>query len=64
MNDQKPVILIGPRADDPAESVSVVNGSFVEGLSDHYRFVEHGSNRRFGMDRLASLNPLNALYIV
>ena len=62
MNDQKPVILIGPRADDPAESVSVVNRSFVEGLSDHYHFVEHGSNRRFGMERQSSLNPLNALY--
>ena len=64
MSNQKPVILIGPRADDPAESVSAVNRSFVEGLSDHYRFVEHGSNRRFGMDRQTSLNPLNALYFL
>ena len=42
----------------------MVNKAFVEGLNDIYSFVEHGSNRRFGMSRQSLLNPTNGLYFL
>ena len=48
MKRERPVILIGPYEDDPAESVSAVNRCFVDGLSGRYAFIPHVANRSFG----------------
>ncbi len=56
------VILIGPIADDPTESVSVVNRAFVEGLAGQFRFVTLDATRRFGKGRESKLNVTNGWY--
>jgi glycosyltransferase involved in cell wall biosynthesis len=60
----KPVILIGPTCDDPAESVSAVNLAFVGGLQDRFTFVCSACNRRYGLTRQCQLNFWNLYYLV
>ncbi len=64
MKPQKPVILIGPTCDDPAESVSSVNLAFGEGLKDRFTFVCSACNRRHGLTRQTQLNFWNLYYLV
>ncbi len=55
-------ILIGPLADDPAESVSGVNRAFIQGLGDRYTFIPLRADRTRGNTRQARLNVLNLFY--
>lgn len=64
MKQPKPVILIGPTCDDPAESVSSVNLALVDGLLDRFTFVCSACNRRYGMTRQSQLNLWNFYYLV
>lgn len=64
MSDRKPVVLIGPVCDDPAESVSAVNRALVAGLSDRYTFVTSATNRRFGGTSQARFNAWNIYYLL
>jgi len=59
-----PTIQIGPVSDDPAESVSVVNKSFIRGLTDQYRFAVPSANRKHGNARLARFNAWNIVYLI
>lgn len=60
---KRPVVLIGPIFTDQAESVSIVNSAFVDGLSDRVQFVPHSITRQFGMQRAEKLNALNLFYL-
>jgi glycosyltransferase involved in cell wall biosynthesis len=64
VRDIKPVILIGPALDDPTESVSAVNRSFVIGLSHRYQFVPTGARRRYGATRQSRFNSWNLYYLL
>lgn len=63
MPPAKPVILIGPIADDPAESVSAVNRALMAGAGEHYAFIPSPANRRFGTTGQARLNFWNLYYL-
>ena len=56
------MVEIGPFFEDPAESVSCINRSFVHGLRDQYRFIPLNANRRYGNTRQAALNGVNLCY--
>lgn len=58
-----PVVLIGPMADDPAESVSAVNRALIAGLNENYRFIPSRTNRRFGSTAQSKLNTWNLFYL-
>lgn len=58
----KPRVLIGPVADDPTESVSVVNRTFIEDLAAEFRFIPLAATRRFGKGRQCRLNVVNLWY--
>lgn len=64
MNQDTPVILIGPMCEDPAESVSAVNRAFVDGLQDRFTFVCSACNRRYGATRQSQLNLWNLYYLL
>jgi glycosyltransferase involved in cell wall biosynthesis len=61
---RRPVVLLGPLSDDPAESVSAVNGAFVRGLADRCEFVPLTANRTIGNTRQSRLNVANAAYFL
>ena len=63
MNQRKPVVLIGPISDDPAESVSAVNRALASGLTDRYTFVYCHANRRHGGTRQSRINGWNLYYL-
>lgn len=63
MRPRKPVILIGPVCNDPAESVSAVNRALVQGLSEHYTFVTSNANRRYGTTGQSRFNGWNIYYL-
>ncbi|MGD1083243.1 MAG: glycosyltransferase family 4 protein [Verrucomicrobiota bacterium] len=60
----KSLVLLGPISDDPAESVSAVNGAFVRGLADRYGFVPLVANRSVGNTRQSKINLVNASYFL
>jgi len=62
MNGRADVILLGPFSNDPTESVSAVNRTFVEGLSDKYTFLCPSANRRYGAPEQGLFNGLNLWY--
>jgi glycosyltransferase involved in cell wall biosynthesis len=64
MSKPRPVILIGPTCDDPAESVSAVNLALVDGLQDRYTFVCSAVNRRHGLTRQSQVNFWNLYYLL
>src|ERR1041385_4532530 len=64
MNRSLPVVQIGPFSEDPAESVSVVNRTFVQGLESSYAFVPYCDSRKYGTTRQSRLNPINAAYFL
>lgn len=49
---------------DQAESVSIVNNAFVDGLSARIEFVPHTITRRFGVQRAERMNTLNLCYLI
>ena len=59
----RPKVLIGPLFVGQAESVSIVNNAFVDGLSARIEFMPHTITRRFGVQRSARLNTLNLFYL-
>lgn len=63
MKSTKPLVQIGPVSDDPAESVSSVNKSFMNGLAGPFDFVAPSANRRFGNTRQARFNAWNVFYL-
>ena len=63
MSEKKPVILIGPVSDDPAESVSGVNKALIEGLEESYDIKASRANRRFGGTQQSQVNPWNLYYL-
>ena len=63
MSNHRPRILLGPFADDPSESVSLVNRAFVGGLADRYQFLCQNSNRAYGAPRQALFNGVNLFYL-
>jgi glycosyltransferase involved in cell wall biosynthesis len=63
MSEARPVVLIGPVSNDPAESVSAVNRNFIRGLSSHYKFVECTADRSHGATRQSRLTLWNFYYL-
>lgn len=63
MSAKKPVVVIGPISDDPAESVSGVNKALMAGLREVYTFVPSETNRRFGGTAQARFNAWNLYYL-
>ncbi len=63
MKPGKPVVLIGPISDDPAESVSAVNRALMAGAAEHYTFIPSNANRRFGTTGQSRLNLWNLYYL-
>lgn len=63
-NTTIPVILIGPVSDDPAESVSAINRTFITGLQDRYQMRASCTNRRHGSTRQSKINLWNLYYLI
>src|SRR5690606_16931757 len=61
---ERPLILIGPVANDPTESVSAVNRSLAAALSDRYQFVLSNADRRFGTSTQGRVNGWNLYYLI
>ncbi len=60
--EEMPVILMGPAADDPAESVSAVNEALAGSLAGRYRFILSATRRKHGTERQARWNLWNIYY--
>jgi glycosyltransferase involved in cell wall biosynthesis len=60
----KPRILIGPAANDPSESVSVVNRAFMGGLGASYQFIPLPADRKHGGFRRGTRSIINTYYFV
>jgi glycosyltransferase involved in cell wall biosynthesis len=59
-----PAVLLGPIANDPAESVSAVNRALIEGLGGNYAFLQAHADRRYGLARQARFNGWNVAYFL
>lgn len=57
-------ILIGPAANDPSESVSVINKAFIEGLGHRYDFIPLPADRKYGSTRQRAFNVINVYYFL
>lgn len=55
-------VLLGPIFDDPAESVSTVNRTFVQGMNGGIQLIGHQISRRYGSDKPGLMNGVNVLY--
>jgi glycosyltransferase involved in cell wall biosynthesis len=64
MSPNKPVVQIGPISEDPAESVSAVNKSLIQGLSEKFQFEPVLERRKFGATRQSGFNAVNGYYFV